>query len=125
MPLSSIPLHVTRNIFDASESTDMTNVLAVLTLAYAAFCVWLTMQAINRQERWAKRLFAVVVFGVPVLYAASLGPMLWLCEKLDQPAWLCHITMGLYPPMFQVMTSDSFIGRWYLSYLELWQPWTL
>ncbi|HEY3963149.1 MAG TPA: hypothetical protein VGM05_01245 [Planctomycetaceae bacterium] len=48
-----------------------------LGVAFAAFCVWLAVRIMNRRERWAKRLAAIVV-GAPVLYALSFGPACWL-----------------------------------------------
>ena len=47
-----------------------------LAVAFAAFCVWLAVRNINRRERWAKWMLAVVI-GVPVLYVASFGPAFW------------------------------------------------
>ena len=46
--------------------------LPALVVAFAAFCVWLTVRIVNRRERWAKWTLAVVV-GMPVLVIAAVG----------------------------------------------------
>jgi hypothetical protein len=54
--------------------------LSIFAVAFAAFCVWLTVRIINRRERWAKWTLAAVV-GVPVLYVVSFGPVCWWLAK--------------------------------------------
>jgi hypothetical protein len=51
--------------------------LAIFGLAFAAFCVWLTVWIVNRRERWAKWTLAAVLVGLPVLYVLSFGPACW------------------------------------------------
>ncbi|HEY3965188.1 MAG TPA: hypothetical protein VGM05_11605 [Planctomycetaceae bacterium] len=58
----------------------MTILLPVLAVVFAAFCVWLTVRIVNRRERWAKWTLAGAV-GVPVLYVASFGPIVWLADR--------------------------------------------
>jgi hypothetical protein len=60
----------------------MTNVLPALAVAVAAFCVWLTVRVINRHERWAKWMLAVVI-SLPVLYVPSFGPACWISSRHD------------------------------------------
>ena len=55
--------------------------LAVTGVAFAAFCVWLTVRIVNRRERWAKWLLASLLFGFPLLYVASFGPACWLLGR--------------------------------------------
>jgi hypothetical protein len=52
----------------------MTILLLTLAVAFAAFCVWLTVRTVNRKERWAKRLTVAVVIAAPLLYVLSVGP---------------------------------------------------
>lgn len=59
----------------------MTVVLPALAVAFAAFCVWLTVRIINRRERWAKRTAAAV--AISVLYVASFGPASWLGNRYE------------------------------------------
>jgi hypothetical protein len=54
----------------------MSILLPALGVAFAAFCVWLSVRIFNRRERWAKwagRLFA----GLSILYVVSFGPASW------------------------------------------------
>jgi len=51
---------------------------AIFGIAFAAFCVWLTVRIVNRRERWAKWTLTAVVC-VPALYVLSFGPACWLC----------------------------------------------
>src|SRR6185369_425653 len=55
----------------------MTILLPALAVAFAAFCVWLTVRVVNRRERWAKRTLAVTL-SLPLLYVLSFGPACWL-----------------------------------------------
>ena len=53
--------------------------LAIFGVAFAAFCIWLTVRIVNRREKWAKWTM-VSLIALPVLYVASFGPWLWLSE---------------------------------------------
>jgi hypothetical protein len=55
---------------------------SITGVAYAAFCVWLSVRIVNRRERWAKWTLAVVV-GLLVLYVASFGPACWFSEPIE------------------------------------------
>jgi hypothetical protein len=79
----------------------MSNFLPVLGIAFAAFCVWLTVRIVNRHERWAKRLALGVAASYPisfiVLRLASIygrfpmpraaknlyEPILWFQESIE------------------------------------------
>ena len=50
--------------------------MLIFGVAFAAFCVWLTVRIVNQRERWAKRTLSVAV-GLPLLYVASFGPACW------------------------------------------------
>jgi hypothetical protein len=54
----------------------MTILLPALGVAFAAFCVWLTVRIINRRGRWAKWTLAGVA-GLPMIYVLSFGPACW------------------------------------------------
>lgn len=54
-------------------------------VAFAAFCVWLTVRFINRRERWAKWTVAALV-GVPMLCILSVGPACWWFPKKRGPS---------------------------------------
>jgi hypothetical protein len=56
-------------------------ILPALSVAFAAFCIWLTVRVVNWRERWAKWTLAVAV-GPPLLYVASFGPACrWIPES--------------------------------------------
>ncbi|HEY3965283.1 MAG TPA: hypothetical protein VGM05_12080 [Planctomycetaceae bacterium] len=59
----------------------MTIFLPALAVAFAAFCVWLTVRIVNRRERWAKWTLAATIFSIPVLYVVSFGPACWWIAK--------------------------------------------
>jgi hypothetical protein len=57
----------------------------VLTVAFAAFCVWLTVRIVNRREQWAKRLGVATVVAT-MLYLLSIGPAAWLRVHVLPPS---------------------------------------
>ena len=63
----------------------MAIILPALAVAFAAFCVWLTVRIVNRRERWAKWTLAAVV-SLPVLYVASYGPACWWFSGVYGPS---------------------------------------
>lgn len=58
----------------------MSILFSILAVAFAAICVWLTVRIVNRREKWAKWTL-VTVIGLPVLYVASFGPIVWLADR--------------------------------------------
>jgi|SRR5579863_2412342 len=86
-----------------SATTKMTILLPTLAVAFAAFCVWLTVRIVNRPERWAKRLAWGLWISMVPSYVIFLGPLLWLnrrgmlpdsvsdaCQRIYWPLeWLC------------------------------------
>jgi hypothetical protein len=50
--------------------------LSIFGVAFAAFCLWLTVRIVNRRERWAKRTAAGLV--LLAWYPLSLFPIAWL-----------------------------------------------
>ncbi len=58
--------------------------LPALAIAFAAFCVWLTVRTFNRRERWAKWTL-VTTLGLPVLYVLSFGPWCWAVSRTVSP----------------------------------------
>jgi len=73
----------------------------IVGIAFAAFCVWLTVRIVNRRERWAKWTLAVVV-GM-ALYAGSWMPMARLTEWLNArgllPEWASTVLAFFYLPL--------------------------
>jgi hypothetical protein len=57
----------------------MTMLFPTLAIAFAAFCVWLTVRIVNRREKWAKRTAWTVVVLL-LLYPLSVGPASRFCR---------------------------------------------
>ncbi|MBI3861951.1 MAG: hypothetical protein HY290_08640 [Planctomycetia bacterium] len=55
----------------------MTILLPTLAVAFAAFCVWLTVRIVNRRERWAKWTLVGLAAMLLVVYPLSFGPAVW------------------------------------------------
>jgi len=83
----------------------MTILLPALGVAYAAFCVWLGVRVVNRRERWAKRTLAGLI-GLPVLYAASFGPICWLQDRRILPPMLAQRIYGPFGFILDNCFSD-------------------
>ena len=92
----------------------MNIILPTLAVAFAAFCVWLTVRIINWRERWARQTLAGVV-SLPVLYVLSMGPAFYLADWLGTSSF-----MVIYEPLESVGREfDPFWGA-LMWYLELW-----
>lgn len=65
----------------------MSTLLPALAVAFAAFCVWLTVRIVNRKERWAIWL-AIVIVAYPLSGAALawLAPN-WASSVIDVFYW--------------------------------------
>ena len=61
----------------------MSIVVSTLGIAFAGFCVWLTVRIVNRRERWAKWTLATILPGLPLLYVLSFGPACWITRQDD------------------------------------------
>ena len=85
-------------------------------MAFAAFCVWLTVRIVNRRERRAKWTLAGVII-LPTLYVLSVGPAMWLCggEK-SMPEWL----LAIYWPFRVIPDGPDFIEDAFVWNLGLW-----
>ncbi|MBI3862942.1 MAG: hypothetical protein HY290_13710 [Planctomycetia bacterium] len=96
----------------------MSFLLPALAVAFAAFCVWLTVRIVNRKERWAKWTLAAVV-GLPVLYVASFGPACWMC---DRDVLSERFVLWAYSPLAKATIDDYFPPSIYIWYGELFSP---
>jgi hypothetical protein len=83
----------------------MAIVVAALGIAFAAFCIWLTVRIVNRRERWAKWTLAAVV-GLPVLYVLGLGPACWISSRL-QPSG--KVVSAIYSPVIATMWQGPYV----------------
>jgi hypothetical protein len=123
----------------------MSIILLALAVSFAAFVVWLTVQFVNRRERWAKWTLILAV-GLPVLYVGSFGPACWVAGKNETALsaildvyypilWSGRATRREKSPgVFEGSRLDTFI-EWYATlgrddgaYPEIhsgaWKEWT-
>jgi hypothetical protein len=87
--------------------------LSIFGLAFAAFCVWLTVRIVNRRERWAKWTLSGLI-SAAIAYPVSFGPACWTTSRLNLPGnWL----VVAYRPMTSAIELRSGIlfdaVRWY------------
>ena len=111
---------------DPSVSVDpdyMSWIMATLAVAFAAFCVWLTVRIVNRRERWAKWTLTAL-FGVPVLYVLSFGPVCWMIGHTLHSDCLFYTTPPriasvVYRPLIRVVyecpEGTQRVLAWYFS----------
>ena len=97
----------------------MSIVLSSLAVAFAAFCVWLTVRLVNRRERWAKRTLAAVIL-LPVLYVLSFGPACWLSDR----GYIPQVNVGeVYQPVTIAMIEfPNTVGAMMRSYSTVGSP---
>ena len=100
----------------------MTILLPALGVAFAAFCVWLTVRIVNRWERWAKWTLAAFV-GLSVLYVLSFGPACWISSHtLDRGDRIGAQTVNMmYQPILSLAWSGpSIVQGPIIWYARLW-----
>jgi hypothetical protein len=86
----------------------MTIVLPTLAVAFAAFCVWLTVRIVNRQSgmKWA-----IMVVVLSALYTSGFGPACWINMRF--PA-LRPILDEVYSPViyaWSIVPSNDWLHR--------------
>ena len=96
--------------------------LPALAVAFAAFCVWLTVRIVNRRERWAKWTLAIVI-GLPTLYVASFGPACWYAG--DNETTIAAIFDVYYPILWsaRAMRRERSPGEFENSRLDSYIIW--
>jgi hypothetical protein len=87
----------------AGYNPDMSILIPCLVVAFAAFCVWLAVRIVNRQERWAKRT-AVGLFVVLVGYPLSIGPACWLSSRVGCGAIIVTV---IYRPLLGFVPTPA------------------
>ena len=68
---------------------------SVLSIAFAAFCIWLAMRIFNRREPWAKRT-AVGIAVTLALYVLGIRPACWTTSHLN---WGAETVSVVYRPL--------------------------
>jgi hypothetical protein len=96
--------------------------LPAFAVAFAAFCIWLTVRIVNRRERWAK--WTAVLVGLPVLYVASFGPACW-CVFAVQEDWATRTAAYCYWPLTRsvwALNKSDYPIELLIRYALLWEP---
>src|SRR5262245_15429081 len=96
----------------------MAPALSISGVAYAALCIWLAVQFVNRRKKRWIALWAVV--AVPVLYVLSTGPMNWMVFRLTPESFAVFDPAldHLYCPVFLV----AYYGpAWIQDLLSWWR----
>jgi len=92
-------------------------------IAFAAFCIWLTVRIVNRRERWAKRLAAALV-ALMLGYVLSFGPMARLEARRDLPKSLEPAFEAVYLPFgLGVNFGPQWMRSAIIWYLQVWDAW--
>jgi hypothetical protein len=100
----------------------MTFLLPSLALAFAAFCIWLTVRIVNRRERWAKRTAAGIVIAFPVLYLASFGPACWMIAADPSDTTLRAALPNVYVPIGWAIIRSGTFADFADAYAQLGMP---
>ena len=65
----------------------MLKLLAISTVVFAAFSIWLAVRIVNRRERWAKWT-AAGLLCLLAAYPLSLGPACWWFPQEPDFMWI-------------------------------------
>jgi uncharacterized membrane protein YidH (DUF202 family) len=97
--------------------------LSIFGVAFAAFCVWLTVRIVNRREKWAERTLAAALIVALIGYPLSLGPFVWLRDHdhlgRDSADFILY---SFYAPIVWIYyNGPASIRDAIESYIDLWQ----
>jgi hypothetical protein len=78
----------------------------------------------SKQTKIGWLWIALVLAGVPALYAASFGPVTWLGFHGYWPRWFDDVTLDMvYRPLFWTLAcAPERISESFFWYAELWAP---
>jgi len=103
-------------------------ILPTLAVAFAAFCVWLTVRIINRKERWAKWTMAGLIVTFFVIYplsypwaqAAFIDAGMKAATRGEQlPQWIVEGGTKFYTPLgWAISIMPDFVLEPFRSYNE-------
>jgi hypothetical protein len=89
--------------------------LSIFGVAFAAFCVWLTVRIVNRRKKPGWKFWAALIVLL-VGYPLSIGPALVLSQK--------HPAAGFIMPIYRPIGTATFFSRTVQSavipYVQWW-----
>jgi high-affinity Fe2+/Pb2+ permease len=92
--------------------------LAIFGVAFAAFCVWLSVRIFNRREQWATRTAILLIYSL-VMYVSSWGPATAYMIRGSLPD-KNQIEWAYMPLNLALAHSPAMIRDVADLYLELW-----
>jgi len=105
---------------DSRYDPGMRIIFPACGVALASFCVWLTVQIINRRDRWPKWVAVALIVSAVVGYPLSIGPVAVLAPVLriraDEFYWFYY---PIYWASCKSERVDEFVFAWYRD--DLWQ----
>jgi hypothetical protein len=113
-------LNIAERIAQHREAEQFAQMMAIVAIAFVAFCLWLTVRVINRRERWAKWTLTAAI-SLPLMYVASFGPACWLSDRDVLPR---DATYSIYRPLVILSLHAKFRKplQWYGTLVELPPP---
>ncbi len=91
---------------------------AIVGVAIAAFCIWLTVRIINRRQRWAKRTAWALVVAL-VVYPLSFGPAVWLYVHI-LPRSFAPVLEATYAPLSRMAERSQTFRNLAFPYQDFW-----
>jgi hypothetical protein len=104
----------------------MTIILPALAVAFAAFCIWLTVRLTTRGWRPTRRFWFAALPLLLLGYPLSFGPIIALHHRWPEwnrlPESTAHraIRIVYHPVRFTILEGPDFLINPYLAYLDLW-----
>jgi hypothetical protein len=95
----------------------LTTLLGTAIVAFAGFCVWLSIRIVNRREKWAKRA-AVGAFSLLLAYPLSIGPACWMADPSDSTFF--PSLSRIYWPLGHLASSTRIVRVPLCTYAGLW-----
>jgi hypothetical protein len=86
----------------------MNIVLTAVGVAFAAFCVWLTVRIVNQRDRWrTRRVVTIVLIALPAMYVIGFGPAAWSQDVESVPLWIKNSFVLIYYPLVEHLINEN------------------
>jgi hypothetical protein len=93
--------------------------LLALGIAFAAFCIWLTLRLVNGQKKLGWKLWATAGVIAVVGYPLSIGPACWITSRTKIGASLVTNTYGHLFRHTDLADPDPFVRKSVVGYSKL------